>query len=241
MKPMTKAVLFDLGNTLAAYYRPAQFGPILASCVRSVLIELQSRGISCPNFDAALAAANSENREASDFRFSPMEDRLVRIFGLSEPASPDLLPELCRRFLEPIFAVGRVYEDTVPVLSALKNIGFMTAIVSNAPWGSPPHLWRERLAAMGLAGLVSETVMCGDVGWRKPAPQIFHYTMKRLGLTAEECIFVGDEPQWDVAGSVAVGMRPVLIDRDDIHPGYPGLRIKTLEGILELLSKRDEA
>lgn len=227
-----KAILFDLGNTLAAYYRPAQFGPILAQCVEVVHSDLRRRGYALPGLETALAAAHGENREASDFRFSPMGARLARIFQLPEEAAASLGDALCERFLEPIFAVGRIYEDTIPVLTALREQGIATAIVSNAPWGSPPQLWRSRLAQMGLASLVTEVIMCGDIGWRKPAPQIFHHATERLGVQCGDCMFVGDEPQWDVAGSAAVGMRPVLIDRDDIHPDHPGLRIRSLRELL---------
>jgi putative hydrolase of the HAD superfamily len=227
------AVLFDLGNTLAAYYRAEQFDPILARCVQAVLSELQRRGIKAPAFDAALTAAHAENREAGDFSFAPMAQRLVRIFELQGGADT-LLEELCRRFLEPIFAVGRIYEESLPVLAALRDMGYATAIVSNAPWGSPPHLWRAKLEEMGLAGAVDDVVLCGDVGWRKPARQIFLYAAERLGTPCEDCVFVGDDLQWDVAGSAAVGMRPVLIDRHNTHSDYAGLRISTLRELLTM-------
>jgi putative hydrolase of the HAD superfamily len=221
-----KAVLFDLGNTLAAYYRPVQFGPILTQSIHGVLAELQRKGIESPSFDTALAAAQNQNREAGDFRFVPMQRRLARIFDLGGRIDEALLNDLCSRFLDPIFAVGKIYDDTIPVLTALRDQGYVTAVISNAPWGSPPRLWHSKLA---------EIVMCGDVGWRKPAPQIFHHAVERLGLRCEDCVFVGDELQWDVEGSAAVGMRPVLIDREDLHPGHPGPRIRNLWELEALL------
>lgn len=237
MMNSSEAVLFDLGNTLAAYYRAAQFEPVLARCVQAVLSELQRRGVQSPDFDTAMTAARAENREAADFRFSPMAERLVRIFEL-RGSSESLLEDLCLQFLGPIFALGRVYEDTIPVLAALRERGCATAIVSNAPWGSAPHLWRAHLEEMGLARAVTEVILCGDVGWRKPAPQIFLHAAGRLGVRCEDCMFVGDDLQWDVAGSAAVGMRPVLIDRDNAHADYPGLRITTVRELLTILSAR---
>jgi len=44
MRQPFAAVLFDLGNTLAAYYHAEQFRPILEAAVRNVLAELQRRG-----------------------------------------------------------------------------------------------------------------------------------------------------------------------------------------------------
>ena len=115
--------------------------------------------------------------------------------------------------MAPIFALAEVYDDTLPTLADLRSRGVRTAIVSNSPWGSPPHLWREHLADLGLADRVDAAFFCGDCGWRKPAPQIFHYVFGRLGVTAERCLFVGDDPRWDLAGPQAVGMRAVIIDR----------------------------
>jgi HAD superfamily hydrolase (TIGR01509 family) len=233
------AVLFDLGNTLAAYYRPEQFGPILEHCVRTVLEELHRRGIGSMDLATAIDLARQENREAPDFRFSPMEDRLIRIFGLDPLSDAGLVRTLCERFLEPIFRMGRVYDDALPALARLRTAGYATAIVSNAPWGSPPQLWHEELNRLGLSVAVDKIVMCGDVGWRKPAPKIFRHAADALGVACERCIFVGDEPQWDVAGSTAAGMRPVLIDRDNVYPDYVGMRLRHLSEMEERLGALD--
>jgi putative hydrolase of the HAD superfamily len=227
-------VLFDLGNTLARYYERAEFGPILERSVQAVLAELGRRGIRAPDFDAAMSAAREENREAPDFRFTPMEARLSRIFRLEAPEST-LLRALCERFLGPIFAVGRVYDDTLPALERLRTAGFPTAIVSNAPWGSPPNLWRDELERLRLAPAVDKVILCVDVGWRKPAAQIFHRAAEEVGVPSESCIFVGDEPHWDVAGSSAVGMQAILIDREGHNPAHSGPRIRNLQELMSYL------
>jgi putative hydrolase of the HAD superfamily len=229
------AVLFDLGNTLAAYYRRDEFAPILERAVAGAREYLLGVGHAVDAFEPALARAIAENREAADFRFAPLADRLARIFDLGSEARVRIEAELCARFLEPIFAVGRVYPEVLTTLARLRADGFRTAIVSNAPWGSPPQLWRRELARLGLADSVDAVVLCGDVGWRKPARPIFEHACERLGVRSEECWFVGDELDWDVAGSAAVGMHPVLIDRGSRHPTFAGLRIRNLDELLSLL------
>jgi putative hydrolase of the HAD superfamily len=224
------AVLFDLGNTLAAYYRRDEFQPILERAVDNILAELRGRSIVTVERVSALASAAAENREASDFRVTPMAERLERIFGLSPDVA--VTDVLCERFLDPVFAIARVYDDAVPVLTQLREAGFRTAIVSNAPWGSPSGPWRRELQRLGLLDLVDAAVLCGDVGWRKPARQIFVHAAGELGVDCRQCVFVGDELQWDVEGSKAVGMRPVLLDRDGRHRGFRGERIRDLRGVL---------
>jgi putative hydrolase of the HAD superfamily len=169
-----------------------------------------------------------------DHRFTPLEERLTRIFGLERDLEPNLLEALCDQFLRPIFAIEQVYDDVVPVLTELGRRGYRTAIVSNAPWGSPPRAWRHQLRRNGLAGLVDEVVLCGDVGWRKPARQIFELAATRLDARCAECLFVGDDLQWDIAGSQQAGMRPVLMDREGLHPEYTQTRLRDLRDLLPL-------
>jgi len=237
---MTAAVLFDLGNTLAAYYHASEFGPILADAIGAVSVELHRRGLGNVTREAALEAAAAENREGPDHRFAPMAARLERIFAVPLANDPALALTLCERFLAPIFAVARVYKDTLPALAQLRNAGVRTAIVSNAPWGSPPELWRRELARLKLADAVDAVVLCGDVGWRKPAPAIFRHAASALGCRAADCVFVGDDLRWDIEGSAAVGMRPVLIDRDGRHSDYRGERVVDLRTMLAVVGAPDD-
>ena len=54
--------------------------------------------------------------------------------------------------------------------------------------------------------LVSEAI-----GWRKPHTKIFEEAIRRLGVTAEETVYVGDSPLEDIKGAKAVGMRTVFV------------------------------
>jgi len=232
---MTAAVLFDLGNTLAMYYHADEFRPILAKAIGAVHDELSDRGLCKVLLESAVDAAIHENREAPDYRFAPLIDRLERIFQVPLATDSLLAATACKRFLEPIFAVGRVYSDTLATLAQLRARGVLTGIVSNAPWGSPPELWRQELARLGLSEAVDALVLCGDVGWRKPAPAIFNHAAEKLGCAPAQCMFVGDHLRWDIAGSASVGMRPMLIDRDGRHPEYAGERVVNLHEVLAAL------
>ncbi|HTQ99711.1 MAG TPA: HAD family hydrolase [Candidatus Acidoferrum sp.] len=222
------AILFDLGNTLAAYYRKEEFNPVLQRCVAAASRELTRMGLPAPTPEIAFAAALQQNREAADHRFLPLSPRLQRIFGV-DVVTADML---CNAFMQPIFATASLYDDSLAVLSALKQRGVKTAIVSNSPWGSSPALWRNEMQRLGLAPLVDAVVLCGDVGWRKPAPQIFKHAAAQLDVDCARCSFVGDDVQWDIEGSAAVGMQPVLLDRMGLHPDHMGTRITGLHQLL---------
>lgn len=212
---MTKsAILFDLGETLAAYYTRPDFPPILDAALRKVGAELAARGLPVPPMEEVAARAAAENHDAPDFRVRPLAGRLARIFGAPgwQPTAEES-EAMCRRFMAPIFGRAVLYSDARPTLAALRAAGLRLAIVSNTPWGSPAALWREEVARLGLADLVDATVFCDEAGWRKPALPIFQLALARLGVGAGECLFVGDNLVWDVAGARAAGIDAVRIDR----------------------------
>lgn len=205
--------------------------------MRDLHRSLTERGLTAVTREGALESAIAENREATDYRFMPLAGRLQRIFDVPLARDADLADALCRAFLRPIFVLGRLYADSLPALAQLRQAGHPVGIVSNAPWGSPPGLWRDELARLGLAAQADAMVFCGDVGWRKPAREIFERAAAAVGRRAEDCIFVGDDLDWDVAGGKSVGMLPILIDRDGRHRNHDGDRIEDLFGIFPLLER----
>jgi len=67
---------------------------------------------------------------------------------------------------------------------------------------------------LGLTDLIDTAVFCEDVGFRKPTKEIFEYTLSKLGKLPDNCVFVGDDPRWDIVGPQGVGMKAILIDRN---------------------------
>ncbi|MEX2729301.1 MAG: HAD family hydrolase, partial [Candidatus Sigynarchaeum springense] len=142
---------------------------------------------------------------------------------------------LCKRFLKPILARSHVFDDTLPVLDELNGLGFRLGIVSNTPWGSPGILWREELGRIGIAKHVNPIVFDRDAGWRKPAGQIFQHAMDIIKAQPKECIYVGDDPRWDIAGPRAVGMDAVLVDRSGTQNVKGALVLKNLHELVDLV------
>lgn len=215
-----RAVGFDLGNTLVRYYGRAEWPAIRDAGLREVAAFLEGLGL-CRVTEAEVrdAAERERSLEPPDSRVRPLEDRIRMVFRLTRDADDEVLAEACARFLRPTFAVAHRYGDTWPVLDKLRQRGLRLAILSNTPWGSPPEPWRAEVALHGLTERVDAALFCRDAGWRKPAGAAFALMLERLGVAAEECLFVGDEPRWDLAGAAAAGLSAVLIDRTGGTPG----------------------
>ena len=231
-----RCVLFDMGNTLVAYYTRKDTQQVLRECLECVWEALAERGLGDSEADMG-ARFDQQGREESDNRVKPLWERISAAWELDENASEEALQlEVQRAFLRPIFSRGRVYPDTLPTLVRLKEMGYSTGIVSNTPWGSPGDLWREELGGMGLVSATDFQVFCTDAGWRKPAPQIFDHVLHLAGEPPEACLFVGDDPRWDTLGARNAGMHVLLIDREGELTKDDGPRIKELEEVFDHLS-----
>lgn len=213
---MKRAVLFDLGGTLAEYFTRAEWPMVRNETFTAMEAMLRAAGRLTLSPEELRRRVADEDHEAPDFRVRPLEGRLSRIFDIE--ARDPLVNALCEEFSKPAFSRGRLYDDTLETLAAVRGMGCRTAIVSNLPWGSPARLWHGEVARLGLDRLVDEVVFCVEAGWRKPAPQVFEYSLARLGASVGESIFIGDEPRWDIVGAQRINLDAILIIRGEPQP-----------------------
>ena len=132
-------------------------------------------------------------------------------------------------------SAATLYDDTVPTLQHLRDAGFKLAIVSN--WDTPLDPLTERL---GIAHYFDIIVASHDarVLSAKPDPHIFNYTLAKVGVSAGETVHVGDTYEADIVGARDVGIRPILIDRDNTQAGRWDETIQSLSELPALLSGR---
>ncbi len=106
-------------------------------------------------------------------------------------------PVLPDGLLERLWAALRGEPDMVGVLRRARQHGLRTALLSNS-WG----MGYDRSDWDQLFDVI---VISGEVGLRKPEPEIYRHTLARLGAEPDECVFVDDLPQ-NVRAAVALGM-----------------------------------
>jgi putative hydrolase of the HAD superfamily len=130
---------------------------------------------------------------------------LLRELFAHEP-TPDetqrLVARRCASFLECVDSA-----DGVHALLSRLGTRFRLALVSNYPCG---QCVRDSLKQVGYAELFETVVVSGDVGWCKPHPKPFEQALAELGLSAERCVYVGDNWLCDVQGAKGIGMSAVL-------------------------------
>ena len=105
-----------------------------------------------------------------------------------------------------------LYEDALPVLDELRARGLKLGLVSNGIRDLHEFVAHHRLA-------VDAIVDSRTHGRVKPHPTIFNVALDRLDVRPEEAAMVGDSVEDDIEGARALGMRAILVDREDRHPG----------------------
>jgi putative hydrolase of the HAD superfamily len=67
------------------------------------------------------------------------------------------------------------------------------------------------LRKLGINQFFNAVVISEENGWRKPHKRIFQDVLRKLQVTAEETIYIGDSPLEDIEGAKAVGMKTVFV------------------------------
>ena len=101
-----------------------------------------------------------------------------------------------------------IFNETVPLLKELRARGIKTGVITNGP----SVLQHTKLNNSGLLPYCDIVVVSGDINVHKPDAQIFKYTADKLGLKAEECLYVGDHPVNDIEGALGAGMKAVRMN-----------------------------
>jgi putative hydrolase of the HAD superfamily len=76
---------------------------------------------------------------------------------------------------------------------------------------TPGLVLRKILDGYGLLTPFKLLTFSDECGVRKPAPEIFHLTLRQVGVAPEEAVHVGDDLVLDVQGAQEAGMRAIQV------------------------------
>jgi putative hydrolase of the HAD superfamily len=118
------------------------------------------------------------------------ETRFAPYLGVDSPALIDRL-----------FAGSAPDPEMVEAVRQARAGGVRTGLVSNS-WGT------RRYPRELLGELFNGVVISGEVGIRKPAPEIYRLGAERIGLAPEACVFV-DDLAFNLSPAAQLGMATV--------------------------------
>jgi len=221
----TRAILFDVGDTLLGFPVPsweevdrASIGALRDALARP-LADGTQLSAPLPSHERLLEAfeqavrdwhARTAHRLLEMRALDVLRSTLHRVgIDVSEAA----LNGLERAWAAPRLAIRQVFPEVGEVLAQLSAAGVRLGLISNI-WISGPII-REHLDMLGLLRPFESVVLSSEVGLVKPHRVLFDVALSQLGVSPDEAWYVGDNPHADVAGAKAVGMGAVLVERPD--------------------------
>ena len=124
------------------------------------------------------------------------------------------------------------------VLSALRSMGWMLALATNASDSSESEIW-DALRRGGLDSLLDRIYCFHNVGVRKPSRAFFDFIVRDLGLPRSDMVMVGDDFAVDILGANAAGIRAVWVaaEREAERTGNMHRTIRDLRDLPRLLEQ----
>jgi HAD superfamily hydrolase (TIGR01509 family) len=141
---------------------------------------------------------------------------------------PELIRALVDRDRDLLLTWARLYDDALPFLQDLRSRGVRIVIVSNCSENT-----RALLRKRGVADLADDLVLSCEVGLEKPAPEIYRLTLDLAGVTAQQAVFVDDQPAF-CAGAAALGITAVQIVRGEHNGKVPAPGTAVVRSLAEV-------
>ncbi len=231
---MIKAVFFDLYQTLV-HYQPSQ-EELEAAALKSLGIEADAAALRHPILTAnefiyqqiAKKPLSQRSKEAVMALYAeyqrvvlkeagiPVDEKIIlRLLGMMQQAKMDLI----------------LFDDVMPALDDLKKRDLKIGLISNIEQNMTAALDK-----LGLNTRLDCIVTSQDAGFAKPKPEIFRYALNKTSVKPADAVYVGDQYQVDIIGAKGVGIRGILIDRDNYYKEkLDCVKIKSLTKLIEQL------
>ena len=235
-----KAICFDMGYTLLMHAPtgPDLYQRVLAEC--GIEVGLKALAVAtAPAHDYYIQSV----REGRDFEAS-MEGAIgfwgeynaIILTGLDVPT------EQHAALSERIYTTAwqpenwEIFPEVMAALQALRDEGIRMLVISNFV-----DTLRAVCELHQVAGFFEDIIASVEAGAMKPDPRIFRLALRRLQLDAADAWHVGDNYWADVLGSRAVGMTPVLVDRERAVPHPDCLTVRSLDELVEMVRRAGDS
>jgi putative hydrolase of the HAD superfamily len=213
---MIKAVFFDFYNTLATYHPPRE--ELYVSICRELGIKVEAKALFSSLAAADIFYRNENSRSPIDKKTPEekinfyIEYATMILKGAGVKISRDAALQILTKIREQKWEF-KTYEDTLPTLKELENRGLTLGLISNVVQDM-----ESTYTELGLQPYLDFKVTSAEVGCDKPRPEIFQAALKKAQVKPDEVIYIGDQYDIDIVGARGVGMKALLIDRNDYFP-----------------------
>jgi len=206
---MIKAVIFDFIGTLAAVE-----GYSHEKSVEKMYQSLTDDGVNV-NFESFVKVYEETHQKYSVIRYKELVEintvvwlsETLNKLGFSYSPKDSVVKKAVDRFYENYLDALKARPHARTIIKRLSG-DHTLGLVSNFTHAPVIHAGLKKL---GLNQFFKAILVSAEVGWRKPNSKIFEEALKRLGVKANEAIFIGDNPIDDIQGAKSVGMKTVFV------------------------------
>jgi putative hydrolase of the HAD superfamily len=233
--PKPRLILFDLDNTLLhlhEYWEESMKEAFKQTAVTSTIeinelysIFKEQDELYCKLYDEGVISLWEFRRD----RFIKTLEHFDRV-ATNEDAIQfhELFTSLTNHFIKP----SAKLDHTLALLSEKYLIGIVT--------NGTPDFQRNKIKQMGIGRYFKDEhlFISEEVGYSKPAKEIYQLAMDTFHVAANEVVFVGDSLKNDVIGPMNHGMLAIWVNNhseplpDDVTPFAIITEIEQLEQIL---------
>ena len=187
-----QAVIFDMYETLVTQFEsPLYYGTQIA----------QDLGLAPEEFLPGWRAME-EQRATGKLTFEAVMETLMRECGVYTPQRHRQVVD--RRIAIQADCFSHLHPGILPMLSALNEKGIKIGLITNC-FSEEAQLIRES----ELFPFFDAPCLSWEVGVRKPDPAIYHVCTEKLGIPAENCLYVGDGGSQELETARSLGMQAV--------------------------------
>ena len=219
-----RAVIFDWGGTLTPWrsVNPAEGWRAYADAYTD---PGQAAAVAAQLFAAEDAAWKRVHEDNTAFSFAA----LLAASGVDEH------PDAVRAFRAFWEQSTHTHDDVLPTLTALRERGLRTGVLSSTWW---PGEWHEEgLRRDGVLDCFDACVWSSGLPFTKPHPSAFLAAMRAVGVDdPAECVYVGDRLFDDISGAKGAGMRAVFVPHSKIPPEQAGQVDVTPDAVIQRLT-----
>lgn len=173
------------------------------------------------DFESVCKTFWSDKYEDIGSGFTLFEKRLIsQIEFYGTTASTEQIKALAYDVSEAWFGEHFLDHEALDMLKYFKG-KVKTALITN--FDHPPFI-RIMLERYNIKQFFDSVIISGDVGVRKPMPEIFLPALAETGLSNNEVVYVGDSIM-DFRAALHAGILPIIIRREGQHDSSaPGSR-----------------
>ncbi len=178
--------------------------------------------------NAALWERYHHGEISKEFLLAERFERPLAHFGCKGDVSA-VAAAMNEWYLADLAEQKQLLPGAVQLLDYLQGRGYRLCTLSNGFAGTQ----QRKLESGGILHYFELNVLSDDCGITKPQRGIFNYALQQAGVSADEVVMIGDNPDADILGAHQAGWRTIYFNLGGV-PAVPGTATHTVTSLAEI-------